>query len=170
MAPGGAVVLIAPAPEKGRPGVIMHDPQPWPWSRPRGRPLLSLCQGTNKGHQRPWRVRAPLPPACSAPWLAVLPYRCICCPLLAMSSSARLPAADGGHFSLVLPLCWGDSSGFLPWGGLSHMPLQATESTVNSTRPFPRMMQRNANNALLFALGTKDHNPALRPRPCAVVL
>lgn len=54
-------------------------------------------------------VRPPLLPA----WVA-LPYGCICCPLLAVTSSARLPAAVGGCLSEVLPLGGGDSSGSPP--------------------------------------------------------
>ena len=54
-------------------------------------------------------VRPPLLPARVA-----LPYGCICCPLLAVTSSARLPAAVGGCLSEVLPLGGGDSSGSPP--------------------------------------------------------
>lgn len=91
----GAVVLIAPAPEKGRPGVIMHSPQPWPLVKATRAPTAV----TMSGH----RQRTPAPLAGQAPVWA---------------TCARPPPAPGSWSSLTdafAALCW-------PGGALPRSP------------------------------------------------
>lgn len=105
----------------------MQSPQPWPLVKATRAPTTVTMSGhrqrtpADSGGSGPL---CPLPlPGLLAPGLVILPYRCVCCPLLAVRSSARLPAAVGGCPSRVLPLGWGDSFGSPPWSGLSHVPL-----------------------------------------------